>query len=131
VNVANATHALAKCAIVVNAAPAIHATAILAPVANAVVGAAVNSTMSTNFDTTIVGKQIASGRKLKGLSQAQFAVLLNISAQAVGKWERSESLPDIFTLGKIGEIIGTTDINYFLGKAPCDCTCGSCGCCKK
>jgi len=84
------------------------------------------------FDTTIVGKQIASGRKAKGLSQAQFALLLNISPQAVSKWERSESLPDIFMLGKVGEIIGTTDINYFLGKAACFCTfSGECECCKR
>jgi len=84
-----------------------------------------------SFDMTIVGRQIASGRKAKGLSQEQFAVLLNISPQAVGKWERSESLPDIFMLGKIGEIIGTTDINYFLGKAACFCTTSSqCECCK-
>lgn len=78
--------------------------------------------MSGVFDTNIVGKQIASGRKTKGLSQAQFAALLNVSPQAVGKWERSESLPDIFTLGKIGEIIGNTDINYFLGKKGCECS---------
>ncbi|MCL2847034.1 MAG: helix-turn-helix domain-containing protein [Firmicutes bacterium] len=76
----------------------------------------------------IVGKRIAEGRHAKGLSQAQFAALVNVSAQAVGKWERSESLPDIFMLGKIGEVIGTTDINYFLGKSPC--VCDECPCCN-
>jgi len=76
----------------------------------------------------IIGKRITEGRKNKGLSQAQFADLVNVTPQCVGKWERNESLPDIFMLGKIGEIIGTTDINYFLGKTPCSCN--FCDCCK-
>jgi len=80
------------------------------------------------MDIEIVGKRIAEGRKSKGLSQAEFAKLLSISAQAVGKWERSESLPDIFMLGAIGQIIGNTDINYFLGKTGCNCAANGCGC---
>ena len=78
----------------------------------------------------IIGARIAEGRRAKGLSQADFADLLFVTPQAVGKWERSESLPDIFMLGKIGEIIGHADICYFLGKDRCDCICG-CECCKK
>ncbi|MCL2756445.1 MAG: helix-turn-helix domain-containing protein [Firmicutes bacterium] len=82
------------------------------------------------IDTSIIGTRIADGRKANGLTQAQFAEQLNVTGQCVGKWERGESLPDIFTLGKIGEIIGTNDICYFLGKPPCACTCGCCDCCK-
>jgi len=81
------------------------------------------------MNNEIVGERIAEGRKRKGLSQAEFAKLVNVSPQAVGKWERSESLPDIFMLGKIGEVIGNTDLNYFLGKTPCVCACGCCDCC--
>jgi len=62
------------------------------------------------------------------MSQALFADKLNVTPQAVGKWERSESLPDIFTLAQIAELIGTNDICYFLGKTPCNC--GYCDCCK-
>lgn len=80
------------------------------------------------MDTRIIGIRIAEGRKHIGLSQARFAELVNVTPQAVSKWERGESLPDIFMLGKIGEIIGTRDINYFLGKAPCSCD--FCECCK-
>ena len=80
------------------------------------------------MDTKIIGTRIAEGRKNKGLSQARFAELLNVTPQAVGKWERSESLPDIFMLGKIGEVIGITNINFFLGKKPCSCN--FCDCCK-
>lgn len=78
----------------------------------------------------IVGEKIAEGRKKLGLSQAEFAKRICISPQAVGKWERGESLPDIFMLGKIGEVIGNTDICYFIGRPPCLCRCGCCECCK-
>lgn len=77
----------------------------------------------------VIGARIAQGRKSKSLSQAAFADLLAVTPQAVGKWERGESLPDIFTLGRIGEVIGNTDLNYFLGKDPCFCDCGCCECC--
>jgi transcriptional regulator with XRE-family HTH domain len=81
----------------------------------------------TGVDITIIGTRIAEGRKSLGLSQSKFAELLFVTPQAVGKWERSESLPDIFMLGKIGEIIGKTDICYFLGKDTCTCvTCDKC-----
>lgn len=60
----------------------------------------------------IIGNRIAEGRKAKNLSQAQFAQMLNVSAQAAGKWERGESLPDIITLNKITQILGVS-LNYF------------------
>ena len=79
-----------------------------------------------NYD--IIGTRIAEGRKSKGLSQAQFAERLAVTPQAVAKWERNKSLPDIFMLGRIGEVIGNTDLNYFLGKTPCSCE--HCNCCN-
>jgi len=82
------------------------------------------------MDTKIIGQRILHGRTEKGLSQAKFAELLNVTPQAVGKWERSESLPDIFMLGLIAKAIGTDDIRYFLGHDPCSCSCGCCDCCK-
>jgi len=81
------------------------------------------------MDIKIIGRRILEGRRAKGLSQAQFAELLNVTPQAVGKWERSESLPDIFMLGLIARAIGTNDIRYFLGHDPCTCNCGCCDCC--
>lgn len=44
------------------------------------------------IDTILVGKQIASLRKAKGLTQNQLGERLNISFQAVSKWERGDSL---------------------------------------
>ena len=59
-----------------------------------------------------IGDKIAVARKMKNLSQVQLANMLSVSAQAVGKWERGESMPDIITFGRLAEIFGT-DLNYF------------------
>ena len=83
------------------------------------------------MEQNIVGRRIMQGRKQRGLSQAQFADKLFVSPQAVGKWERGESLPDIFTLAKIGEVIGNTDICYFVGQDGCHCVCGCCSNCTE
>jgi len=64
------------------------------------------------MDTKMIGSKIARARKEKNMSQAQLAQLLFISPQAVGKWERGESTPDITTFGRLGEILGV-DLNYF------------------
>lgn len=66
--------------------------------------------------TTIgIGEKIAVARKLQNLSQVQLAERLTISSQAVGKWERGESMPDIITFQRLAEILGT-DLNYFAGE---------------
>jgi uncharacterized protein YjbI with pentapeptide repeats len=59
-----------------------------------------------------VGDKIATARKKTNLSQAELAQQVSISSQAVGKWERGESMPDITTLNRIAEILGV-DLNYF------------------
>lgn len=78
-----------------------------------------------------IGSKIVAGRRAKNLSQEQMASKLFVSKQAVGKWERNESIPDIVMLSKIGEIIGHTDLNYFLGEEIKICKCDStCPCCE-
>jgi uncharacterized protein YjbI with pentapeptide repeats len=64
------------------------------------------------METKMIGNKIAEARKKTTLSQAQLAERLFISSQAVGKWERGESLPDIITLNRLAEILGV-DLNYF------------------
>jgi len=59
-----------------------------------------------------IGNKIVEARKKVNISQAQLAQLLFISPQAVGKWERGESLPDIITLNRLAGILGV-DLNYF------------------
>lgn len=64
------------------------------------------------MDTKMIGSKIANARKAKNVSQVQLAQLLFISPQAVGKWERGESIPDIITFNRLAEILGV-DLNYF------------------
>lgn len=64
------------------------------------------------METKMIGNKIAEARKKINISQAQLAEHLFISPQAVGKWERGESLPDIITLNRLAEMLGV-DLNYF------------------
>ncbi|PSR52578.1 transcriptional regulator [Adhaeribacter arboris] len=59
-----------------------------------------------------IGNKIAQARKKINFSQADLAQQVAISSQAVGKWERGESMPDITTLNRLAEIFGV-DLNYF------------------
>lgn len=59
-----------------------------------------------------IGNKIAEARKKNNLSQAELAKQVSISPQAVGKWERGESMPDISTLNKLAELF-RVDLNYF------------------
>ncbi len=67
--------------------------------------------------TKNIGQKIAEARKKVNISQAQLAERLFISAQAVGKWERGESMPDITTFDRLAEILGV-DLNYFSESSP-------------
>ena len=62
--------------------------------------------------TKTIGGKIATARKKMNLSQAQLAEQLFISPQAIGKWERGESMPDIITFNRLAEIL-QVDLNYF------------------
>jgi len=64
------------------------------------------------LNTKMIGTKIAEARKKINISQAQLAQRLFLSAQAVGKWERGESMPDIITLNRLAEIL-SVDLNYF------------------
>ncbi len=60
----------------------------------------------------MIGNKIAEARKKTNVTQGQIARLLFVSPQAVGKWERGESLPDLVTFSRLAEILGV-DLNYF------------------
>lgn len=64
------------------------------------------------MEPNMIGRKIAEARKKINISQARLAQRLFISPQAVGKWERGESMPDIITLNHLAEILGV-DLNYF------------------
>ncbi|MBQ2903130.1 MAG: helix-turn-helix transcriptional regulator [Clostridia bacterium] len=62
-----------------------------------------------------VGAQIAALRKARGLTQAELGERLNVSFQAVSKWERAEALPDIGLLVDLAGILGTSVDNILTG----------------
>jgi uncharacterized protein YjbI with pentapeptide repeats len=64
-----------------------------------------------------IGNKISEARKALNLSQAQLAQKLSVSSQAVGKWERGESMPDIVTFTRLAKVLGV-DLNYFSEDFP-------------
>jgi uncharacterized protein YjbI with pentapeptide repeats len=69
------------------------------------------------LDPRSVGGKIAEARKRIHFSQAELAHHVSISPQAVGKWERGESMPDITTLNRLAEVL-SVDLNYFSDSFP-------------
>ncbi len=55
-----------------------------------------------------IGCQIATFRKMNNMTQADLAERLNYSDKAVSKWERGESVPDVFTLVQLSEQLGVS-----------------------
>lgn len=64
-----------------------------------------------------IGQRIANLRKEKGLTQEELAVKLDLSAQAVSKWENDISCPDIMLLPKLSAILGVS-VDSLLGCEP-------------
>ena len=58
-----------------------------------------------------LGDRIAELRKLSGLSQYALAEALEVSRQAVSKWESGQASPDVNNLIKLTEIL-ETDLEY-------------------
>ena len=63
-----------------------------------------------------ISKNITDLRKKKGITQEQLAVGLNISPQAVSKWETNTSQPDIQTLPLIADYFGVSIDYLFYGQ---------------
>jgi transcriptional regulator with XRE-family HTH domain len=69
-----------------------------------------------------ISKNIYNLRKASGLTQEALAEKLNISFQAVSKWENGQSLPDIAMLPLLAEIFGTSIDRLFGREAGVDYT---------
>ena len=65
---------------------------------------------------TTLGKRIAALRKQKELKQDDIAQLLEVSPQAVSKWENDQACPDIGLLPKLAQILGVTTDELLSGK---------------
>ncbi|MDR1563610.1 MAG: pentapeptide repeat-containing protein [Oscillospiraceae bacterium] len=68
------------------------------------------------LNASIIGGRIAAARKCKNLSQAQLGALMSVSPQAIGKWERGESMPDIIAFAHLAEVTGV-DLSFFMGES--------------
>lgn len=60
----------------------------------------------------LCGEKISSLRKSKGMTQTELGEKLNVTYQAVSKWERDESLPDFETMSKLAKLFGVP-LTYF------------------
>lgn len=60
------------------------------------------------LNSLMIGAYISKLRKDQDMTQAELADRLNVSHQAVSKWERGESLPDIGTFPRLAQLFGTS-----------------------
>ncbi|MDE7273266.1 MAG: helix-turn-helix domain-containing protein [Lachnospiraceae bacterium] len=60
------------------------------------------------LDREKVGRAISEQRKSKGMTQKQLADMLNVSYQAVSRWEQGTSLPSVDMIYDIAQVLDTT-----------------------
>lgn len=60
-----------------------------------------------------LGQKLRKIRSKFGLSQEQLAEVINVSRQAITKWENDGGLPDVSNLQEISEVFGVT-VDYLL-----------------
>lgn len=65
-----------------------------------------------------LGTKLQNLRKSKNMSQENLAEILNVSRQAVSKWELDQSLPDTSNIIAISEIFSVTTDYLLLDKEP-------------
>jgi len=68
------------------------------------------------MDQEKIGKFISENRKTKKLTQEQLAEKLNISKNAVSKWERGLNLPDVSIMQDLCKILDITLNELFIGE---------------
>ena len=66
-----------------------------------------------------LSEKLQSLRKAAGLSQEALAERLNVTRQAVSKWETGEGKPDIDNLLPLAKLLGTT-VDYLLDDSAAD-----------
>ncbi|MBP3918537.1 MAG: helix-turn-helix transcriptional regulator [Clostridia bacterium] len=69
--------------------------------------------MSTN---ETLGTRIARLRREKNMTQDEVAEKMNLSPQAVSKWENDQSCPDIMLLPQLADLFGVTTDTLLKGE---------------
>lgn len=72
------------------------------------------------IDKKLFGSFIAQKRKEKNMTQQELADKVYVSAQAVSKWERGKSLPDITLLMPLANILDVSLVSLLEGKEEVD-----------
>ena len=70
------------------------------------------------IDNRQIGTTIARLRQSRGMTQQQLASALNVSHQAVSKWENGAALPDIQTMLQLTSLFGVTVEQLMNGEVP-------------
>ena len=65
-----------------------------------------------------IGERIIELRNQSNLSQADLAKMMDVSRQAVSKWENESALPDIFLLPKLADYFGISIDELIKGEPP-------------
>lgn len=65
------------------------------------------------IDMNVVAARLSNARREKGFTQEELAVRLGITSQAISKWERALSLPDIDLLLDVSKILDVS-INFLI-----------------
>lgn len=65
---------------------------------------------------TDVAKNIKRARTRRGISQEQLAEALGVTRQTVSNWERGAANPDLATLERVAEALGTDAVGLIYGE---------------
>lgn len=69
------------------------------------------------MDAYVTGQTIKNLREKKGLTQAELADKLGVSAKAVSKWETAKGLPDITLIETIANVLSVSVMELMTGNA--------------
>ena len=67
-----------------------------------------------------IGERIAQLRKEHNLSQGELAKVMDVSRQAVSKWENDQSSPDTIRLIQLADVLNTQVEYLATGRIPAD-----------
>ncbi len=70
------------------------------------------------YDFSRLGDHIAALRRATGMTQEMLADRLSVSSQAVSKWERQLSCPDVSLLPVIADVFGISIDELFVAPGP-------------
>lgn len=66
-----------------------------------------------------IGERISTLRKERNISQSQLAGMLDVTRQAVSKWENDQTAPDTIKLIQLADALNT-DVEYLATGKPLD-----------